>query len=199
MPSPKKQKVSSFPVLLRSLAIADSLLTLIFIIDKSSSMLVSNGKAKSVGSFSSHTAVFSLGLLARTMLRRAFDDNQVAASHRRWLKEQRKTRNERTTETLVSAGFDTGVASLLSRAQSGEFALVCEHREFNATLAIGFDTQRAEINGVLLANLEGDVMSAIAFANTLHDHLLQSRASSANSVFTKNETHQSIDTKEQLS
>ncbi|GEM_PF-6107500 len=114
-------------------------------------------------SFPRHTLIYALGALGRSILRRGMDDAAVASRHRAWL----EGCDGDALELLVTTGLDGGTVSLLARSQPGEFCLNCEHEDFRALVALGFDVATGELNGVLLASFEGDPVAANAFAMQL--------------------------------
>ncbi|MEM6993564.1 MAG: hypothetical protein AAF721_23830, partial [Myxococcota bacterium] len=71
---------------------------------------------------------------------------------------------EATPIRLVEAGLAGGHVVLYGDASSDEFALTCEHADFEATVAAGFDTQTNRLLGVCVSTFEGESCLAASWA-----------------------------------
>lgn len=115
------------------------------------------------GSFGRDTVIYAFGVLGEAVLHRAYTDRVLWSRYEQWLSRG----NHDEAEPLVCTGIDGGTATLLARPRGGEFCLDVEHPKFKALVALGLDARSPDLRGVLVAQFEGDLVIASAFALAL--------------------------------
>lgn len=122
----------------------------------------------SAGTFQRDTLTYTLGALAVSILKRATKDIGFTARYRSWLAivANNQPLND-GTERLLTTGMDEGAVTLFARSQEGEFAIECKHAKFDALIAVGFDLVKLNLEGILIAQFQGDPLTAIVFSRTL--------------------------------
>ncbi len=116
------------------------------------------------GSFARDSLVYAFGSLAASLLTAAFSDSAIGATYRKWLAKAADTpKLQNTGEILVTAGVDHGLATLIARSLPEEFCVRCEHSDFSALIAAGFQIERRQVSGIFVAEFNGSVTVATRF------------------------------------
>lgn len=120
------------------------------------------------GNLRRDTLVFALGTMGAAVLRRAMSKAKVVSRYSGWVSSlPRAECDDQVGVPLVRTGALGGRVTLIARPRQGEFYIDCEHSQFRALIALGFDVESLQMRGLLVASFEGDEAAASAFALSL--------------------------------
>jgi hypothetical protein len=111
------------------------------------------------------TLIFALGKLAEAVVHRAFSERQVRDSYSEFSAMRGPKRDD--SRQLAMAGVGDGVVQLFARSEKEEFLLRVRHARFSAAVPVGYDPDREEFLGLVLAEFCGSMPLAIHFARSM--------------------------------